>query len=461
MTARAGESPSCGAKPHDRLWPPALDRYRHRGAAAHARRKIRPGRRFCGRVAQAHTPLSSGLRPPGAPDSPDALLQRILRRATPAIGYHLFGESFGGHPPDRPKRRRKRPEPDIATLVDATDLIDRLGRIADAAAPADGPTVSLIICTRDRPEQLAACLRSVRALRCPPEEVIVVDNAPSDGATAAVAREYSDIRYLVEPKPGLSAARNTGVAAASGEVIAFTDDDVVVTDNWIAQLKQAFADPRPHGGLRVDVAAGARDSGAGGFPVAARSGIFDTLPADSLRPGVLRGLARPRGSLLAHRGRGEHGLRRKVFDRVGLFDERLGAGAAGCSEDSEMWYRILASGHSCHYEPSCVVRHKHRRTMGQARSQAYLYMRGHVMALVVQAIEHRHLGNLNRLFVRLPWYYLRQLLGTLWRGFGIDDHFTVSEMAGVVAGLFYAIGHIWLPKHRAYARLRAALAPAE
>ena len=57
-------------------------------------------------------------------------------------------------------------------------------------------------------------------------------------------------------------------------------------------------------------------------------------------------------------------IRREAFDLVGLFDERLGAGAAGCSEDSELWYRLLAEGWSCVYEPDAVVFHHHRRELG-------------------------------------------------------------------------------------------------
>jgi len=391
----------------------------------------------------------------------DALLQRILRQATPAIGYHLFGEGFAGHPPERPKKRRTRPPPDVSAIVDATALLDRLGRISAEGESTDGPAMSLIICTRDRPKLLAACLRSVRALQCPPEEVIVVDNAPSDGSTEAVVREFPGIRYVVEPKPGLSAARNTGIAAASGELIAFTDDDVEVSDNWTTQLKKAFADPDRMAVSGLVLPRELETKAQVAFQSRSNRGSSMLFRPIIFGPAFFEDW-RGRGVPCWHIGAGASmAFRRAVFDRVGLFDERLGTGAAGCSEDSEMWYRILANGYSCHYEPSCVVRHRHRRTMKQARSQAFLYMRGHVMALVVQAIEHRHLGNLNRLFVRLPWYYLRQLSKMLWRGFDINAQLTVSEMAGVLAGLRYAAGHIWLPKHREYERIRAVFAPAE
>src|SRR5438034_287760 len=64
-------------------------------------------------------------------------------------------------------------------------------------------------------------------------------------------------------------------------------------------------------------------------------------------------------------------FRRAAFAKVGLFDTRLGAGASGCSEDSELWYRLLATGGVCHYEPSAVVYHYHRSDWSSLRRQAH------------------------------------------------------------------------------------------
>ena len=86
-------------------------------------------------------------------------------------------------------------------------------------------------------------------------------------------------------------------------------------------------------------------------------------------------------------------FRREAFERVGLFDERLGAGAAGCSEDSELWYRLLAEGHQCRYAPTAVVFHYHRTHWEELRHQTYSYMRGHVAALFFQFDRYRHWGN--------------------------------------------------------------------
>src|SRR2546426_8584306 len=107
------------------------------------------------------------------------------------------------------------------------------------------PFVSVIVATRDRPEYLARCLPALMALHYPRYEVIVVDNAPTTTATADFIQQvYSDeprIQYVREDHPGVSWARNCGIMAARGEILAFTDDDVVVDAYWLAELVKAFS----------------------------------------------------------------------------------------------------------------------------------------------------------------------------------------------------------------------------
>ncbi len=109
------------------------------------------------------------------------------------------------------------------------------------AHPPDPPfTTSVVICTRDRPEQLRSALASV-VCALGVSEIIVVDNAPSTPATREVVESFYGVRYEVEPVPGLDRARNRGLAVATGEVIAFTDDDAVVDPRWALALAEAFA----------------------------------------------------------------------------------------------------------------------------------------------------------------------------------------------------------------------------
>lgn len=104
------------------------------------------------------------------------------------------------------------------------------------------------------------------------------------------------------------------------------------------------------------------------------------------------------------------GVRARAFAEVGGFDERLGAGAAGCSEDSEFWYRLLARGWECRYTPDSVVHHHHRRDLPALERQAHEYIRGHVAALFVQFSRHRHRGNLRRALLAMPRHLLQDLL---------------------------------------------------
>jgi ubiquinone/menaquinone biosynthesis C-methylase UbiE len=155
-------------------------------------------------------------------------------------------------------------------------------------------------------------------------------------------------------------------------------------------------------------------------------------------------------------------VRRRVLDLVGPFDERLGAGAAGCSEDSELWYRVLAAGFTCRYEPSAEVAHQHRADLAAVRRQARAYMAGHVTALAVQFGRHRNVGELRRAGLSLPRFYARRLLRrTLSAG---ADPLLGAELSGYLAGMLrgaQVLGEELAPNGRAVLgrqRTRAVLA---
>jgi len=109
----------------------------------------------------------------------------------------------------------------------------------------DAPFVSVIVPTRDRPDQISSCLRSLLALHYPQYEIIVVDNAPSTTATADFIRQtyrnVPQVRYVREDRPGGSWARNRGIMAARGEILAFADDDVVIDPYWLVEFVRGFS----------------------------------------------------------------------------------------------------------------------------------------------------------------------------------------------------------------------------
>jgi len=110
--------------------------------------------------------------------------------------------------------------------------------------PDPAPLVSLAICTRNRAESLARTLDSVSQITYPNFEVIVIDNAPDDERTAELLTgRFPHFRYVREPRPGLDNARNRAIREASGEIVAFTDDDTVVDAHWLTALTVAFDSP--------------------------------------------------------------------------------------------------------------------------------------------------------------------------------------------------------------------------
>jgi cellulose synthase/poly-beta-1,6-N-acetylglucosamine synthase-like glycosyltransferase len=136
-------------------------------------------------------------------------------------------------------------------------------------------------------------------------------------------------------------------------------------------------------------------------------------------------------------------FRASMFARVGLFDTRLGAGASGCSEDTEMWYRIIATGGACQYEPRAVVSHDHRADWPGLRQQMRAYLNGHVSALVAQFDMFGDGGNLRRIYAQLPAYYVRTLLRTLHLGETERRQILGEEFIGWVTGLRYLIRRRW------------------
>jgi len=131
-------------------------------------------------------------------------------------------------------------------------------------------------------------------------------------------------------------------------------------------------------------------------------------------------------------------FRRDALLRVGLFDERLDAGAAGCCGDSEIWYRILASGGTCLYEPAIIAFHTHRRSMGGLRRQLRAYMRGHVVALLIQHERTGHRGNLRRALIAMPKYYAHLVLRGLRTGWADRCKTLRDEVMGCLDGFrFY------------------------
>jgi glycosyltransferase involved in cell wall biosynthesis len=357
-----------------------------------------------------------------------------LSARSPALGAPLRATHEG-----KPKQALA-----LSQLLAEHDLVGELDRLA-AAPPLPAKQISVVICTRDRGEALAECLRSVTTQRSAPGEIVVVDNS-SDGSAKPICDRFTEIRHVHEPRPGLSIARNTGIRVSRGDVIAFTDDDVELHPGWTAEIGRAFAD-QSIDALTGLVLPARLDTPAqrifqldkGGF-----GSTFIPLRFDNR----FFAETRPHGAHVWKMGAGANmAFRRSLFERIGLFDERLGAGAAGCSEDSELWYRMLANGGVCLYEPRAVVFHHHRRDLAGLRAQIRSYMKGHVAALIVQHDSFRDRGNFVRIFGQLPLYFLKSFLKGLLEGRRGEPGTLAPEIAGYAAGLQFLFRPRWRREH--------------
>ena len=281
------------------------------------------------------------------------------------------------------------------------DLANGRGHGTDWAAsvacprlfPAHGDLgMTVVICSRDRPDVLRDCLRSVQQARYPALEILVVDNAPADDRTRELvdelARDDPRVRYTCEPRPGLSRARNYGLKQARYDLVAFTDDDTIVDPGWPAALAAGFAsDP---GAVCVTgfVAAGNLDTGSERYFDSrywwARVGEPRQYDLTSHRP-PSRLYPFAAGML----GTGANfAVRRRSVTAIGGFDPLLGAGAPGRGgEDLDMFVRLILAGGRICYLPAAFVWHRHRSNPQALGEQAYSY--GHGLG----AYLAKHLSN--------------------------------------------------------------------
>ncbi|OYN79951.1 glycosyl transferase family 2 [Mycolicibacterium sphagni] len=249
-----------------------------------------------------------------------------------------------------------------------------------SAQAKTGPTevahVTVIVCTRDRTDMLKSALASILASNHPDFGVLVVDNAPSSDATREFVTGLADprVRLITEPVPGLSRARNAGLLAATADVVAFVDDDVVVDRDWLNILVRGFgygdsvacvSGMVPAGELRTPAQAYFENRVSWSESADVRVFEWSQAPKDvPLFPFEVR-----------HYGTGANfAVDRRVALSVGGFDERLGAGTpASGGEDIDMFFRILRSGRQLVNEPAAIAWHRHRSTADDLRAQTRGY----------------------------------------------------------------------------------------
>jgi glycosyltransferase involved in cell wall biosynthesis len=240
--------------------------------------------------------------------------------------------------------------------------------IATKNAEIEWPPISVVVCTRDRPAELAPCLDSLLSLDYPAFELIVVDNASRSPDTRAVA-EQRGVRCVREDRIGLDNARNRGIMEARHELIAFTDDDVRVDREWLRGIAYAFADPDV-GAVTGLVAPALLDTEA--------RQLFELVYGGMGKGTVARNWTgdrmKDREKIDAHHiGVGANmAFRRELLLTLNGFDPSLDVGTpARGAGDIDMFHRILVAGRTIRYEPRALAWHRHRADLEELHGQLW------------------------------------------------------------------------------------------
>jgi glycosyltransferase involved in cell wall biosynthesis len=420
-------------------------------------------RLWCGELELAGGQEVTGVRPYGG--QPRARV--LVRLHGDPVGYVELQAGEGG--------------PDVAAVIHLA--LERAGDAVAAHLAAEGlswapgapvPTpaegclgrfesdtsVTVVVCTRDRGAELAGCLERLEALTHSALEVVVVDNAPSDDSTRRVVEAFaardSRFRHVLEPRPGLSRARNRGLAQASGEVVAYTDDDVAVDPRWVQGLLRGFARRADVGCVTGLVATAAIDS--------PEEAYFDARAASwssRLAPELFDLAGSRRDDALYPYSAGVFGtganfaFRTALLRELGGFDEALGAGApTRGGEDLDAFVRVLRSGAALAYEPSAVVWHHHRAGHEALLRQLYGYGTG-LTAYLTKCLAHPEVRR--DIVRRIPggvrrYAAIRRETGArLSEGVRAPQGARGSELRGFLAGPL-----LYLRACRAAARSRAS-----
>lgn len=291
-------------------------------------------------------------------------------------------------------------------------------------AKTELPEISLIIPSRERPALLLDTVRSILAGDTAPSELIVVDQsrAPNRELERLAADRPGEFRYLWRPAPGVSRARNIGIAAARHDLLVFTDDDVLVEPDWLGSLARALVAAGPRAVVTGRVLPAAGPGGPGFVP----SVKVDQTPA------VYAGRA-AEDVLYSN----NMAMRRASIERIGGFDERLGPGTRfPAAEDNDVCFRLLEAGERVIYVPEAALHHRAWRAEAEFLPLRWSYGRGQ------GAYYAKHFGLRDRYmlgrFAAHAARYLRRcgrsLLGQRRRAYGD---------AVYVLGLLYGAG-AWL-----------------
>lgn len=307
------------------------------------------------------------------------------------------------------------------------------------------PFISVIVPTYNRPDLIKNCVASLLALHYPKYEIIVVDNAPKDEATAELIRGISEdnpqVRYVREERAGVARARNLGMQAAKGTILAYVDDDVTIDPYLLVEIAQAFNATEnvtcvtgnifP---LELETPAQFLIEEYGGYSKGFVRQIFDLKEH---RPDDL-----PLYPYTAGRfGAGANmAFKASYLRSVGGFDVRFQYGS-----DIEALFQVVVRGYRLVYEPTALVCHPHYREYRKLQKQLYNYGTGLTAFLTKAMLDHP--SRLLDLITKIPYGLYFILSSSSPKNYKKQPDYprelTVSELKGMLLGPFIHLRSRW------------------
>ncbi len=303
------------------------------------------------------------------------------------------------------------------------------------------PPATVVVMTLRREAQLPAILAALEEQAYGDFEIVVVDNAPAQSSAPVIVERFARARYVAEPREGIRYARNAGVQAARGEVVAFVDDDCTPHRDWLANLVSALREPEvacctgPILPRRLHTQAQWLLEMRGGFHRGFERKVYSVEDPEAQR------LRLPLHAWLCGSG-ANMVFRKSALTAAGGFSEMLPA-----AEEIDAFFRLLRSGHKIVYEPTAAIRHDHPETYAGLQRRMYDWGRGYISYLLHIAASDREYGQAAR--EDIANWFAYQGRHRLWSQLCGKDPFPVGLTLREMYGGAEALAGFWLRRMRA------------
>ncbi len=303
------------------------------------------------------------------------------------------------------------------------------------------PPATVVVMTLRREAQLPVILAALEEQAYGDFEIVVVDNAPRQSSAPVIVEHFGRARCVGELREGIRYARNAGVRAARGEVVAFIDDDCTPHRHWLANLVSALREPEvacctgPILPRRLRTRAQWLLEMHGGFNRGFERKVYSAEGPEAQR------LCLPLHAWLCGSG-ANMVFRKSTLEAVGGFNEILPA-----AEEIDAFFRLMRSGHKIVYEPTAAIRHDHPETYAGLQQRIYDWGRGHISYLLHVAASDREYRQAAR--EDIADWFAYQGRQRLWSQLCGRDPFPVGLTLREIHGGTEALAAFWLRRVRA------------